>query len=175
MPLNSTFFLLGTVSNERSPWTLLVFLFLFLAVLWIVVQVCLRGKKNAFPYTYDKRPLLTNAEMKFYRALLPLIPHGYQVWAKLGLWAVVKNLEPEGWPKIAQKHLDFVVVRESDLAVVGAIELDDKSHLRKNAQKRDEEKNIIMSRAKIPLVRIPTRRSYPAEDIAPQLSIFWES
>lgn len=40
--------------------------------------------------------------------------------------------------RIASKHVDFVVCRVSDLAVVCAVELNDKSHASRRAQSRDE-------------------------------------
>ena len=61
------------------------------------------------------------------------------------------------WNRIAQKSLDFVIVRATDTRIMLAIELDDASHERADRIARDELLDTIMHDAGVPLVHIPVR------------------
>ena len=120
-------------------------------------------------YNYSRQSILTPAEERFYRILLGCLPSGVLVWCKLGLWAIVKNEQKEGRGKIAQKHLDFVIVKANDLSVIAVIELDDKSHETESARKRDNEKDGILSDAGIPIIRIKVQKEYNREEITKKI------
>ena len=111
--------------------------------------------------TFKKRLLLTESEAVFYRQLLPVVPEGFALMAKVGLWAIIKNDQRAGWSKISQKQCDFVIFKDEFLPVpVAVIELDDKSHNRANAQKRDDVKDSILKSAGIPVYRFPVQKEY---------------
>lgn len=61
--------------------------------------------------------------------------------------------------KISSKHFDFVLV-DNDMNILCAIELNDKSHERKERQERDAFLRKVMKSADIPLLEIKAARKY---------------
>ena len=114
-------------------------------------------KKSKF---FTKKKLLTKTEHNFLWCLTQARPKGIAIACKVGLWGVVHNLQRNDWNKISQKHLDFVLydLRKNDVLLV--IELDDPSHLKERAQQRDRAKDSILNDAGIPILRIPTSKTY---------------
>ncbi|MGL4593202.1 MAG: DUF2726 domain-containing protein [Thermoguttaceae bacterium] len=98
------------------------------------------------------------------------------IQCKVGLGEIVKVLDQSGKStqagrnKVAQKHLDFVLYDARANKVLLVIELDDKSHKRENVQKRDDEKDEILRRAGIEIVRIPAATSYSPLLLKQQIS-----
>ena len=115
---------------------------------------------------YKASALLTPTETNFAQHLLNVLPSGYCISCKPGLWAL---LTPDikrcnywtAWNKIKSKHIDFVIIRTSDFRVMLAIELDDPSHS-KNPKKQtvesDDFKKDHLVSAGIPFLRIPAIR-----------------
>jgi len=71
--------------------------------------------------------------------------------------------------RIASKHFDFIVCRASDLMVLCAIELNDKSHSTQRAKARDELVLNVCRAIKLPLLQIPAKQAYSLQDIRAQL------
>jgi hypothetical protein len=67
--------------------------------------------------------------------------------------------------RIAQKHLDYVLVHPVTLAPVCAIELNDKSHSRDDRSKRDQMLSKIFDKAEFPIIWIKAARSYDKSEI----------
>lgn len=111
--------------------------------------------------TFKKRLLLTETEADFYAVLSPLVPAGFVLLPKVGLWAIVHNEQRAGWSKISQKQVDFVLFKNGRLPEpVLAIELDDNSHNRKSTKKRDTDKDSILQSAGIACFRVPVQKNY---------------
>lgn len=112
------------------------------------------NQSKALSDDFSRRRLFTESEAKFYPVLRGVLPPGFEAWGKLGLWAVVSS--KTSWGKIAQKQIDFAIVKIGPLpGMVLVIELDDYTHRRKSAQKRDAEKDAILKRVGLPILRIP--------------------
>ena len=85
----------------------------------------------------------------------------YVILAQVALSRVVTV--KRGYPvrewnnRINRMSLDFVVCRK-DSSVVAAIEIDDRSHFRADAQTRDAKKDAVLQAAGIPLFRWQARR-----------------
>ncbi len=62
--------------------------------------------------------------------------------------------------KIDRKHVDFVLCKPHSVRPILGIELDDKSHRRKDRQERDRFVEGVFAAAKLPLVRLSVRRAY---------------
>ena len=132
------------------------------------------GQTGGSKADFSRRLLFTESEAKFYHALRSLLPSGFEVWGKLGLWAVVSS--KTSWGKIAQKQIDFVIVKMGPLPdAVLVIELDDYSHRRKSAQKRDAEKDAILEQAGLPILRVPVANVYETEDLWNKIQPFVSS
>lgn len=97
---------------------------------------------------YEARPLLTDHEMNFYRALKPIADNlGLSIISKVRMADLVKptaNYYRERseymsyFGKIKSKHVDFVLCDPDTLKVKLLIELDDRSHDTNRVINRDE-------------------------------------
>jgi hypothetical protein len=111
--------------------------------------------------------LLTEAERSFYGVLAGLELPGMKVFVKVRLADVFLVRQPKeatGWwatfGAISQKHVDFLLVRESDARAVMGIELDDGSHKRADRLERDRFVRSVFSDSGLPLLRVPAKRVY---------------
>ncbi|WP_051303381.1 DUF2726 domain-containing protein [Psychromonas aquimarina] len=106
--------------------------------------------------------LLTNAEQNFYNQLKRHIPAQFNINQKVRLADITKptNNNIKLLHKVQAKHVDFVITEQKSSKILCAIELDDSSHLSTSAFQRDNEKNIALNSAKIPLIRIRNTRKY---------------
>jgi hypothetical protein len=145
-----------------SAHTLAIVVVLLLVLLWLVARVLRRGRRG-LPY-YSREYLLTRGELAFYRVLRQALPPRLHVSFKARLSDVIGC---PGWAwkqgfgaKISQKHLDFVVVDADTTAVRFAVELDDRSHQRRDRQARDLFLDRALAAAGVPLVRVPAAASY---------------
>ena len=67
--------------------------------------------------------------------------------------------------RIDRKHVDFLLCDSSTLRPVLGIELDDGSHQQPERAARDELVDGVFSAAGLPLLRVPVRRSYSADEL----------
>ena len=147
-------------------------LFLVVPVFLFILLALGRGKKGTVTYPYVAAPgLFTEAESRFLRALEQAAPE-YRVFGKVRVADVIrvqKGLSRKGWQsafnRIAMKHVDFVLCRPHDLGVVCALELDDKTHERKDRRARDVFLENALAAADVPLVRVKTAKSYDAAEL----------
>lgn len=112
-------------------------------------------------YPYIKPYLLTKKEWAFYKALKPITDkYHLHILAKVRLADLVevkKGLSSsqyfKAFSKIKAKHVDFVLARPANLAVLCAIEVDDGSHDDIDRQKRDFFLDKVCETVKLPLIR----------------------
>lgn len=112
-------------------------------------------------YPYIKPYLLTKKEWAFYKALKPITDkYHLHILAKVRLADLVevkKGLSSsqyfKAFAKIKAKHVDFVLARPANLAVLCAIEVDDGSHDDIERQKRDFFLDKVCETVKLPLIR----------------------
>ena len=110
-------------------------------------------------YPYIKPYLLTKKEWAFYKALKPITDkYHLHILAKVRLADLVevkKGLSNsqyfKAFAKIKAKHVDFVLARPANLAVLCAIEIDDGSHDDIERQKRDFFLDKVCETVKLPL------------------------
>ena len=153
----------------------LVYLFILAAV--ILALIILRMPKRqagpqAFPYQ-SREFLLSPAERSFLGVLDQVLSNAaYRVFAKVRLADVVevdKGLKRSAWQSafnsISRKHVDFVVCQSDNMAIVGAIELDDGSHEQRNRKDRDVVVDKILEVAGISLVRVKAATAYAPNEI----------
>ena len=107
--------------------------------------------------------LNTKAEHNFFTQLNNQLPDDIYLVAKVRLADLCKPDNPKnivGFNKIARKHVDFVLIEQSSSKVVAAIELDDKSHQKRDNIRRDKDKNYALASAGIKLFRVKTAKNY---------------
>jgi hypothetical protein len=154
---------------------------LLLGVVFIicVVLVALKNKQGGagtigYPYQPAKQ-LFSAAERSFLGVLDQAVGSDYRVFGKVRVAdvAMVKpglgNSARQGaLNRIASKHFDFVVCRASDLAVVCAVELNDKSHASNRAQARDDLLAKVCHVINLPLITVPAKQAYAPQDVRSQ-------
>lgn len=152
-------------------WILIVFLATILLVAIAAGKKRAEGKVG-FPYA-PRGPLFSAAERSFLSVLDKAVGSEHRVFGKVRVADIAKvksglsNSARQGaLNKIASKHFDYVVCRHSDLSIVCAVELNDKSHASKRAQARDKFIDGVCDTIRLPLLKVPAKRSYSVEDIS---------
>lgn len=127
----------------------------------------------AMPYK-KRRSLFTKNEAAFFHSLRQATGDRYVVLAQVPLNVLLycdRDARKGGWNnKIDRKRVDFVLCNAQTLAVAGVIELDDKSHQRRDRQQRDAFVDEALRTAGILLLRIPAAAEYPVTHIRAHLS-----
>lgn len=150
---------------------------LIIGALWVLTRFLEARKPSADedtgnePLPYDKRDgLLTAAERSFFAALHTVCNGRSLIFAQVQLsklvypragiprWQAFQN-------KIDRKSVDFVLADPTSLKVQLVIELDDRSHERKNRQDRDEFVNRALAAAGLNLLRVPAAASYNPQQL----------
>lgn len=125
-------------------------------------------KTNEHPYESIDL-LLTPPERKFFVVLHKAVSPDLHVFAKVRLADIIqtkrglpKNIWRRAFNRICNKHVDFVACHPETFKVLVVIELDDSSHDSSKARKTDNFKDAALAAASIPILRVPTQRSYSA-------------
>lgn len=138
------------------------FIGIVLFVLVVSTRIFLKGRLPK----YASKPILTNSEKDFLRALTIAVDNIYEIFPQV---AVAKLIDAPYrslvWNKTAQKSVDFVLVEKRDFSTKLVIELDDFSHKFANRMERDALVNKVLSNAKIPVLHYPNKRHYNPVEI----------
>jgi len=152
----------------------IIFMIAVIAVVAYILSIRL-AKSRSYPYI-RRGKLLTPTETNFFNALEAAVGVEYRIFAQVRIADVllVKNgltasRRQTAFNKISSKHVDFVLCDKNNLAVVCAIELDDRSHRESNRATRDDFINHAFLAAKLPLVRFKARNRYQASEIRTRL------
>ena len=123
--------------------------------------------------------LFSAAERSFYGVLRQALDGSFVVFGKVRLGDVVQPARKLGRSqgqtalnKINRKHLDFVICRADDLALLAAVELDDSSHRRRDRMERDVFVDNALKSAGIPVVRFAVKRGYDLAEVKTQLATY---
>jgi len=142
-----------------------------LLFLWLLAR-SIRRSTRRLPY-FPRDYLLSKGELAFYRVLRQVLPPRLHVSFKARLSDVIGC---PGWAwkqgfgsRISQKHIDFVVVDADTTAVRFVIELDDRSHRRRDRQARDLFVDRALGAAGVPIVRVAAAASYDPSRLRDQL------
>lgn len=159
---------------------LLGFLVLAVAVVAIVIKAKLVGnaatpKEGVY---YLRKTLFSPAERSFLGVMETMLPKDeVRVFGKVRLediFGVKKGLsagERQGARnRINRKHVDFLLVRASDLSPVAGIELDDSSHDEEDRQQRDAFVDTVFASAGLPLIHVPAQAAYTPADVRAKLA-----
>lgn len=157
-------------------------IYLFVVVILILLFLSKLKPKHDTKFPFEsKKYLMTKAEMHFYKTLRnSLETEDIIIMSKVRLWDIFyvskgtenrKSYEN----KIRSKHIDFLLCDSNTLSPLVAIELDDKSHNRKDRQKSDEFKNKLFMVTGIGLLRFPVQKEYDSEKIYNKINNFLNS
>lgn len=135
-----------------------------------------RGSEKSDVY-YLRKAVFTPAERSFLGVLDSVIDTDVRVFGKVRLediFGVKVGLDRPARTaarnRINRKHVDFLLVRASDLTPICGIELDDASHEEDARKERDAFIDAVFASGGIPLVHIAAHKSYAASDIRATLS-----
>ncbi|MEN3941889.1 DUF2726 domain-containing protein [Prosthecobacter sp. SYSU 5D2] len=153
-----------------QAWPLLV----IVAVL-ILVKRLLSRRRPEVAYRQQKA-LLTPAERSFFGVLQPLLPPHHYLVFKVRLADIITpagRLSRPDWQRafngVSAKHIDFLLCRSDDLSPVMAIELDDRSHQKKDRADRDGFVEAALKSAHLPLLRVDAQKSYTPSELREKL------
>lgn len=147
---------------STNPYLLYAALGLILLIGTITGTVLLRKKKS---YRLN-RGLLTQNEQHFWKSLLQAIPPGtfLTIKPRLGDIFAITGKNKTDFYRISSKHVDFLLI-DSDSRPLLGIELDDKSHERKDRIQRDRFVDSVFHQSGLPLLHVPARGSYYIPDL----------
>lgn len=144
------------------------------ALKWIGRRVGCRGteKNQHMPYR-SRRGLLSRGELAFYTVLRDAVCGRFGISIKPRLadvvWCPPRLFRSAAGARVSQKHLDFVLYDMNSTAVVMAVELDDRSHARKERRSRDRFVDEVLARCGVPLLRIRAAPAYSERDLRARL------
>lgn len=132
----------------------------------LLLLICIRKSKNSIEetkteeaiYPYSKKHLLTKAEYAFYQVLKPECDKNHLlICPKVRMEDFISVTDKSNYLKyrgyIKSRHIDFIIC-DAKLQIIGAIELDDNSHLQEKAKKIDEFKDNVCKTISLPLFRV---------------------
>lgn len=133
------------------------------------------GKKNN-PFDnpnstlpYIRRTLMTHTELQVYATLLKALPN-YMIFTQVQVSRVLtteRNEDNYYWFNfISRLSYDFVICRLHDSTPIAVIELDDKSHHRKDRQKVDQRKDRATQSAGLTMIRWKVGQVPSQQDIS---------
>ncbi len=135
-------------------------------VLVLMILLPLKGKKtdekvsksNLKEYPYKKKYLLTKTEYAFYRILKKKCDEAHLlICPKVRLEDYIQVDAKENIQRyrgyIKSRHVDFLLC-DDKLNILGAIELDDKSHNSQKQMENDKFKDKLFEAVKLPLFRV---------------------
>ena len=155
-------------------WYLLVIVVIVL-LLTLFKQTAGRPRKSVQEeYKYQTVPtLISEAEKTFLSTLDEIVQSRARVFCMVRVADIIKpnksldkNKKHVHFRKTSQKHFDFVLCDLQTLQPLCVIELNDKSHKRKNRQERDSFLAAACKSADLPLYFIPVSNKYDAAEIA---------
>lgn len=132
------------------------------------------SSSNQFEMEYRLVPsLLSNAEKRFLSTLDDAVRTRARVFCMVRVADVIKpagsldkKLKHALFRKTSQKHFDFVICEPISLKPLCIIELNDKSHQRKDRQERDVFLKSACDSAGLPLQFIPVTNTYDVAAIS---------
>lgn len=153
---------------------LLIFGVIVVAVV-VIVLVTLLGRGRAPAYPFVRQPVMTEAEIHFFRHIVPCIPQGTYLLSKVRLADFLQvtvrgNDYMRYFSRIGQKHADFLLIDARTCAPLLVVELDDSSH-RRNARtmESDHFKDNAFAAAGLPILRVKTARQYDMATLRQQM------
>lgn len=121
---------------------------------------------DEIPGQYEKKKLLTNCEMDYYKIIQEILPKEYILQPQICLASII-NINFGGAYNLF-RITDFGIF-DTDGNIKMLIEINDKSHYEPHRIKRDREVNEICKQAKIPLVTFWTTYAIDRNYIAKRI------
>lgn len=148
--------------DQLTPYLVLAAAAAIVALLGWLAKTFVRPTRR-LPY-FSRQTLLSRGEAAFYRVLRTAVPQGAMLCFKVRLCDLIdcdREARRDGfWGKIAQKHIDFVLADADSTAILLAVELDDRTHARKDRRDRDAFVDEALAVAGVPILRVTAAKDY---------------
>lgn len=161
-------------------------MWIVIAAIIIIAAITLAAKANRAKGNSTSQPdkdvevqyqhvdsLITAAEKNYLSVLETVVGSRARVYCMVRVADVLKpssSLEAKQkhtlFRKTTQKHFDFVLCDQVSLRPLCVIELNDKSHQRKDRQKRDDFLQEACASANLPLHFVPVQKHYDADQVS---------
>lgn len=131
---------------------------IILAILLLFGLLCVVIIIKREKYPYRQKMLLTKTEYAFYQILKKECDkYGFLICPKVRMEDFLEITDQKNYMKyrgyVKSRHIDFMIC-DSKLYLLCGIELDDKSHETKHAQKIDKFKDNVFRAIALPLYRV---------------------
>lgn len=140
----------------------LITFFTIVLVIGIIIRLIynyiltLNKTNNKKDYTFKgilNNSLLTDNEKKYFIRLRELLKDTeYIIFSKVRMADIIKTYTYADFNKIRGKHIDFIICDKETKPLL-FIELDDKSHNRKNNKNNDIKKDYILNKVGVNIIR----------------------
>ncbi len=155
----------------------LIFAFVAVIIIFIVLTVIMVGgqaRDTATHLDYKKIfSILSSTEKAFLETLEPLLSQSFRVFVKVRLADLIQIQSPpptaatrQMLAKIGATTVDFVICNAQDLSVAGIIDLENKAYTSGDPEMPDAFIDKAAAAAGLPLLRLPARLQYDAEELA---------
>lgn len=158
-----------------SNWIILLLLLIIVSLVLALFKKKAGKGPVDFPYQ-SKEVLCSPAERSFLGALDKIVGERYRIFAKVRLADIIDvqrglsaSARQSAFNRISRKHLDLVICNARDLSIVGAIELDDKSHLKKGRRERDQFLDKALEAAGVSMLRVKAQSTYSIKEVSSDL------
>ena len=158
-----------------SNWIILLLLLVVVAFALALFKKKAGKGPVDFPYQ-SKEVLCSPAERSYMGTLEKVVGNGYRIFAKVRLADIIDvqrglsaSARQSAFNRISGKHIDFIVCNANDLSIIGAIELDDKTHRAKGRQERDQFLDKALEAAGVPMLRVKVQSTYSLKEVSSDL------
>ncbi len=149
------------IINIMFIW-IIVAILLFVLVVVMATNVVAGGRRRRGGYTYKKADcVMTQSEKICFEALQKAAGNTYYIFPQMHLSAILNHkINRQSWygafRHINGKSVDFVLCDKVMLKPMLVVELDDRTHERRDRHIRDREVERILKEADVPLLRLST-------------------
>lgn len=124
-----------------------------------------------------RKSIFSHAERSFAGVLDGALPEGVTWLAKVRLGDVFKTRKgltasenATARNRIDRKHVDFLLVRSSDLAPLAGVELDDSSHEEADRKQRDAFVDDLFRSCALPILHVPAQAAYNEAELRAKIA-----
>jgi very-short-patch-repair endonuclease len=139
------------------------------------------GGSQTYPYVRIDA-LFSPAERSFFGILSQVVGDRYIIFGKIRLADIIKpesglsqQQRYSALNRITSKHVDFALCDLRTLAIVGVIELDDKSHKADRGRDRDAFIDAALAAAGVPVLHVQTQKAYMPSEIGAKISAAFQA
>jgi very-short-patch-repair endonuclease len=131
-------------------------------------------EKRKYKYK-QKNFFMSRAEHECYDALVVAVGERYHIFPQVHLPSIVDSkVVGQNWKgafrHISQKSVDFVLCDKAYISPKLAIELDDRTHERRDRMNRDHEVERVLKNAGLPLLRLENHGRFNPSELAKRIN-----